>query len=184
MSLQPDLPEEVIALAATAEAPPRMARRSFWTRAWRELKHAPVTAWFGLIVVAIYIFAAVFAPLIAPYGETALVGDAYEPWGDQFLLGTDQLGRDMLSRLIFGARNTVGIAFLTTIFAFLIGGTLGLLVGHSGRLGRPGAGPRGRRADGHSAADLRPRAALHRRHLDRQPHHHHRHPRFDPGLSA
>jgi peptide/nickel transport system permease protein len=127
MSLQPDLPEEVIALAATAEAPPRMARRSFWTRAWRELKHAPVTAWIGLIVVAIYIFAAVFAPLIAPYGETALVGDAYEPWGDQFLLGTDQLGRDMLSRLIFGARNTVGIAFLTTIFAFLIGGTLGLL---------------------------------------------------------
>ena len=127
MSLQPDLPEEVIALAATAEAPPRMARRSFWTRAWRELKHAPLTAWIGLIVVAIYIFAAVFAPLIAPYGETALVGDAYEPWGDQFLLGTDQLGRDMLSRLIFGARNTMGIAFLTTIFAFLIGGTLGLL---------------------------------------------------------
>jgi peptide/nickel transport system permease protein len=127
MSLQPDLPEEVVALAATAEAPVRMARRSFWTRSWRELSHAPVTAWIGLIIVAIYIFAAVFAPLIAPYGETALVGDAYEPWGDQFLLGTDQLGRDMLSRLIFGARNTVGIAFLTTIFAFLIGGTLGLL---------------------------------------------------------
>jgi peptide/nickel transport system permease protein len=128
MTLQPDLPEqEIVALAATAETAPIIVRRTFRQRAWRELKHAPITAWIGLIVVAAYIICAIFAPLIAPYSETALVGDAYEPWGDQFLLGTDQLGRDMLSRLIFGARNTVGIAFLTTIFAFLIGGTLGLI---------------------------------------------------------
>jgi peptide/nickel transport system permease protein len=128
MTLQPDLPEhEIVALAATAETAPRISRRTFRQRAWRELRHAPVTAWIGLLIVAVYVICALFAPLIAPYPETALVGDAYEPWSDQFLLGTDQLGRDMLSRLIFGARNTVGIAFLTTIFAFLIGGTLGLL---------------------------------------------------------
>jgi peptide/nickel transport system permease protein len=128
MSLQPDLPEqEIVALAATAETAPIIVRRTFRQWAWRGLKHAPITAWIGLIVVAIYIICAIFAPLIAPYSETALVGDAYEPWGDQFLLGTDQLGRDMLSRLIYGARNTVGIAFLTTMLSFFIGGFLGLL---------------------------------------------------------
>ena len=42
------------------------------------------------------------------------------------MFGTDQLGRDVLSRLIYGARNTVGIAFVTTMFAFIIGGGLGI----------------------------------------------------------
>jgi peptide/nickel transport system permease protein len=112
---------------ALAEHQPVIVRRSLTNRAWRELRKAPISAWFGLIVIALYIFAGVFAPLIAPYTETELVGGAYEPWGEQFVFGTDQLGRDMLSRLIYGARNTIGIAFLTTALSFLIGGLLGLL---------------------------------------------------------
>jgi peptide/nickel transport system permease protein len=95
--------------------------------AWRVLKKAPVTAWFGLAVIVMYVILGVFAPLIAPYGESTVVGEQYEPWSAQFLFGTDQLGRDMLSRLIYGARNTIGIAFLTTGLSFLIGGGLGLL---------------------------------------------------------
>jgi peptide/nickel transport system permease protein len=51
---------------------------------------------------------------------------SYAPWSDEFMFGTDQLGRDVLSRLIYGARNTVGIAFVTTLFAFTIGGGLGI----------------------------------------------------------
>jgi len=102
-------------------------RRSRLQSLWRNLKSAPPTAWFGLLVVAAYIFIALFAPLIAPYREDQIVGDQYAPWDDQFLLGTDQLGRDMLSRLIFGARNTIGIAVLTTALAFGIGGSLGML---------------------------------------------------------
>ena len=78
------------------------------------LRRAPLSAWFGLVVLALYLIAAVFAPVIAPYSETELVGPGYAPWSDQFILGTDQLGRDFLSRLIYGARNTIGIAFLTT----------------------------------------------------------------------
>jgi peptide/nickel transport system permease protein len=105
---------------------PSIRRRSKLTRLWRNLRKAPLSAWFGLIVVAIYIITAIFAPLLAPYSETELVGGAFEPWGGQFLLGTDQLGRDMLSRLIYGARNTVGIAFLTTMLSFLLGSALGL----------------------------------------------------------
>jgi peptide/nickel transport system permease protein len=80
-----------------------------------------------MIVIAIYLILALFAHWIAPFPENELVGAQYEPWGDQFLLGTDQLGRDMLSRLIFGARNTIGIAFITTLLAFLIGGAMGLM---------------------------------------------------------
>jgi peptide/nickel transport system permease protein len=113
--------------AALAEQLPIAARRNWRERAWRELRRAPPSAWFGLVVLLLYVLAAVFAPFIAPYSETDLVGPAYAPWSDQFLLGTDQLGRDFLSRLIYGARNTIGIAFLTTALAFLIGGLLGLL---------------------------------------------------------
>ncbi|MBV8531278.1 MAG: ABC transporter permease [Candidatus Eremiobacteraeota bacterium] len=74
-----------------------------------------------------YFFVAVLAPLISPYGESAIVGSQYELWSQKFPLGTDQLGRDMLSRLIFGARNTIGIAVLTTALSFSIGGATGLL---------------------------------------------------------
>jgi peptide/nickel transport system permease protein len=94
---------------------------------WRELKKAPLTAWFGLIVIAIYLILAIFAPFIAPYGEAEIVGNQFDPWSNQFIFGTDQIGRDVLSRLIFGARNTIGIAVVTTALAFTIGGSLGLL---------------------------------------------------------
>jgi peptide/nickel transport system permease protein len=115
------------AAVALAEHQPVIVRRGLIERAWRELRRAPLSAWFGLIVILLYILIAIFAPLIAPYSETELVGGAYEPRSAQFLLGTDQLGRDMLSRLIYGARNTIGIAFLTTILSFLLGGVLGLM---------------------------------------------------------
>lgn len=96
-------------------------------RFYRELLQAPPTAMFGLVVILIYVMVAAVAPIIAPFGETEVVGGEYEPWGDQFLLGTDNLGRDMLTRLLYGARNTVAIAFVTTVLAFMIGGFAGLL---------------------------------------------------------
>ena len=103
------------------------ARRSSLGSAWRTLKSAPLTAWFGLFVIAFYAVLAIFAPLIAPHPQSAVVGNQYELWTAQFPFGTDQLGRDMLSRLIYGARNTIGIAVVTTLLSFCIGGLLGLL---------------------------------------------------------
>ena len=105
---------------------------------WKELKKAPGTAWVGLAIIIFYVFLAVLAPFLTPYGESEVVGVEFEEWGDEFLLGTDNLGRDMLTRLFYGARNTIGIAFVTTVLAFLIGGVGGLaygtllLVGHRG----------------------------------------------------
>jgi len=91
------------------------------------LRSAPMSARFGMAVIVFYIFIAVFAPIISPFGETEIVGDAFEVWGGAFLIGTDNLGRDMLTRMIYGARNTIGIAFITTCLAFLIGGFFGLM---------------------------------------------------------
>ena len=88
---------------------------------------APLSAKVGVVAILAYAFVALFAPLLAPYGETAIVGSSYELWSDKFIFGTDNIGRDMLTRLIYGARNTIGIAFLTVAIAFFVGGTLGML---------------------------------------------------------
>ena len=93
---------------------------------------APLSAKFGLLIIMLYIAVALFAPLLAPYGETQVVGEGFAPWSGQFLLGTDNLGRDMFSRLVYGARNTLGIAFLTTTLAFLLGGLSGLVAAIKG----------------------------------------------------
>lgn len=86
----------------------------------------PLTAAFGLLVIGVYVFVAVLAPLLAPFPERAVVGTQFQPWDSTHWLGTDRLGRDMLSRLIYGARNTVGIAFATTTLAFVVGSLLGI----------------------------------------------------------
>lgn len=93
----------------------------------KELRTAPMTASFGMLMILIYIIVAVFAHWIAPFSETEVVGREYLPWDEVNRLGTDNLGRDMLSRLIYAARNTVGIAFVTTALAFIVGSVLGLL---------------------------------------------------------
>jgi peptide/nickel transport system permease protein len=99
---------------------------------FKQLIRAPLSAKFGLLVIVLYILVALFAPLLAPFGETQVVGEGFAPWGGQFLLGTDNLGRDMFSRLVYGARNTLGIAFLTTLLAFLLGGSCGLVAAIKG----------------------------------------------------
>ncbi|WP_136443423.1 ABC transporter permease [Pacificoceanicola onchidii] len=114
----------------------RLLGRAVGTQASRKIfRQMPLTAAFGILVILIYGFAAVFAGLIAPYGQDQVFSAAnVVPGGDpalggnpDFPLGTDQIGRDILSRLIYGAQNTVGIAFATTLLAFVLGGSLGFL---------------------------------------------------------
>ena len=112
--------------SAAGEVSVLKARRTLRENIWRGLRSAPPTALFGMIVISMYVFVGIFAPLLAPYGEAEIFPMSYAPWGEEFMFGTDQLGRDVLSRLIYGARNTVGIAFATTMLAFLIGGSLGI----------------------------------------------------------
>ncbi len=93
----------------------------------RLLRKSPWSARFGLLVIAVYVFVALFAPVLTPYGESEIVGYEFEPWGENFVLGTDNLGRDMMTRLVYGARNTIGIALATTCLAFLVGALFGFL---------------------------------------------------------
>ena len=110
--------------------------RHVGTHASRKLfRSMPVTAALGILLILIYAFVAIFADFIAPYGQAEIFKDANVlPGGDPemggnpaHILGTDQIGRDILSRLIYGAQNTVGIAFVTTLLAFFIGISLGFL---------------------------------------------------------
>lgn len=86
----------------------------------------PLTASFGIAVILIYLVVSLLAPVLAPFGESEVVGGQYLPWASPYHLGTDKLGRDMLTRLVYGARNTVGIAFATTALAFGVGTILGI----------------------------------------------------------
>lgn len=91
------------------------------------LRSAPVSAKLGMTMVFIALAAAVLAPVLAPYGETELAGDVWLPSSLDHLLGTDSLGRDMFSRVLYGARNTIAIAFLITALSFSIGVVWGIL---------------------------------------------------------
>jgi peptide/nickel transport system permease protein len=102
------------------------ARRSWGENALRTFLSAPPSAIFGMVVIFIYLFCAVFAPWLAPYGESEIVGKTYAPASWTNFFGTDQIGRDMYSRVLFGGRNTIGIALLTVLISFTIGGSLGV----------------------------------------------------------
>jgi len=93
---------------------------------------SPLSARIGLCIVVFNIVVAIFAPLVAPYPETQVVGDVWEGMSGKFPLGTDHLGRDLLSRLIFGARNTIALAFITTMLSFLSGTALGFVAAVKG----------------------------------------------------
>ncbi|RWK47247.1 MAG: ABC transporter permease [Mesorhizobium sp.] len=90
-----------------------------------DLKNLTVSAGIGLILTALFLLCALFAPLIAPFPMSQIVGDVWEPMSPVHLLGTDSLGRDLLSRMIYGARTTIFIAAMATALSFSLGAILG-----------------------------------------------------------
>ena len=90
------------------------------------IKRIPYPALIGLIITVCFFFAAIFAPWLAPYGMSQIVGDVWEPASAAHWLGTDNIGRDLLSRLIYGGRTTIFVAIAATMVAFVVGTALGL----------------------------------------------------------
>ncbi|WP_028575634.1 ABC transporter permease [Desulfonatronovibrio hydrogenovorans] len=89
----------------------------------------------GLSIVGFMSLAAVFAPLIAPYDPTGINVDAIlHPPSAEYLLGTDNLGRDVFSRLVYGARISLWVGFVAVGISLAIGIVLGLIAGYFGRL--------------------------------------------------
>lgn len=92
-------------------------------------------SWVGLGLIALIVLVAIFAPLIAPYDplEQNIVS-RLEPPSAEFWLGTDSYGRDVLSRLIYGARISLVVGFVAILIAMAIGATLGIVSGYVGGL--------------------------------------------------
>ena len=107
-------------------------RKSRWLTAGRLARDNPL-ALFGLLVVLVLAVSAVFAPLIAPYGPTDLgVGARNLDPSWKHLFGTEDLGRDMFSRVVFGARISLIVGFSSVIFGTVVGTALGIFSGYSG----------------------------------------------------
>jgi len=95
----------------------------------KRLTSAPASAWLGIAVLVLAALTALFAPVLAPYGLNEVVGGNWDPASAEAWLGTDNLGRDLLSRLIWGTRMTLFVATAATLLAFLIGGLAGFVAG-------------------------------------------------------
>jgi peptide/nickel transport system permease protein len=111
------------------EAPPRLSE---WRRFSRVFFQRKLVV-FGLVVLALLVISAVFAPWLAPYDPYhGVAADSLAQPSSKYLLGTDIQGRDALSRLIYGSRTALIVGFVTTISAAVVGVVLGLVAGYFG----------------------------------------------------
>ena len=110
-------------------APPRIGE---WRRLWRVFFSRGTVA-VGFAILLMVVFVAIFAPFLAPYNpyEIAVADSLIQP-NSEHLLGSDTLGRDTLSRLIYGSRTALMVGFVTVGLASIIGISLGLLAGYFG----------------------------------------------------
>ncbi len=107
--------------------------RGYWRSVLYRLRHDPATLFFASIVLLI-VLAAVFAPLIAPFDpyKESIIGRLKPVGWRDHLLGTDELGRDMLSRLIYGGRVSLLMGVVPVLIASIVGGLLGVVGGFAG----------------------------------------------------
>lgn len=124
--------------AATLSEPTNLLARFLRGRKWYGAEwYMTVTG--GLIVVFIVVLTLLtfFTPRLAPYDPESRVGDPFTPPCTTHIFGTDQLGRDIFSRIIYGAQIVLQVALLSAVFSFIVGVPLGLISGFlGGRLDR------------------------------------------------
>jgi peptide/nickel transport system permease protein len=91
------------------------------------------TAQIGLAIIVVNIAVAVAGPYLAPFAQEDSIGDAWEPASAQYWLGLDQIGRDIFSRLLYGARTSIGLSLIITCLSFTIGIVAGFTAAVAGR---------------------------------------------------
>jgi peptide/nickel transport system permease protein len=111
----------------------RPPSRSFWQNVGRRLARDPVTLVCAALILAI-VLAAIFAPLIAPADpyRTSMARRLLPVGSPRYLLGSDELGRDILSRLIYGGRLSLFMGLTPVVIATLVGSLLGIVAGYAG----------------------------------------------------
>lgn len=115
------------AMSSTSPDPREPSRLVVFLReTWDELLSAPFAAKAGMLCTLLYALIVILAPVLAPHWESEVFPQAFAPWSEEHVLGTDNLGRDMLSRLLYGTRNTVLISLAATLIAFSMGASLGM----------------------------------------------------------
>jgi peptide/nickel transport system permease protein len=97
---------------------------------WGLLSRLSLSSAVGLGLFGVVLGVALIGPLFAPYAPSALPGIPYQPAGDGFLLGTDFLGRDVLSRVLWGGRSVITLATVATVLGYVVGATIGLVSGY------------------------------------------------------
>lgn len=121
------------AAPAAPTLPPAAASRGYWSGVLRRTLRDPVTM-TCLGILALITLAAILAPWIVPADpyKTSMIRRLTAIGSPGYWLGTDELGRDMIARLIYGGRLSLQLGILPVVFAFAIGGSLGLLAGFAG----------------------------------------------------
>jgi ABC-type dipeptide/oligopeptide/nickel transport system permease subunit len=140
MTTQSTTGNQSFVIPTTITRPPR----SLWSDAWRRLLRNKA-AIGGAIVILIFSLVAIFAPLLAPHNPLQIypnsrylppaweeMGPGGKPGNPNFLLGTDSIGRDVLSRVIYGARVSMVVGLIPTLIILFLGVTVGLLAGFRG----------------------------------------------------
>jgi peptide/nickel transport system permease protein len=122
---------DTIAISPAPEAVQRVRRsKSPYALAWRQLQRKK-TAVFGLVLIVALVLTAVFADVLAPYNPTTPAGgEVMAPPSRAYPMGTDMLGRDMLSRVIYGTRVALYVGVLSLVLAIFVGIPLGVVAGY------------------------------------------------------
>lgn len=125
------MPEAQAAGGLCAELEQRIPQVSGWRRAGFLIRDNPLGL-FGLVAILILAVFAIFAPIIAPYSPDDFVAAKHQNPSPDHLFGTDDLGRDVFSRVVYGARISLTVGFLAVMFGTLTGTVLGIFSGYMG----------------------------------------------------
>ncbi|MCG3208867.1 MAG: Glutathione transport system permease protein GsiD [Anaerolineae bacterium] len=123
---------DTLTISPSLKAPPKA--ESLWLDGWRRLTRQPLSLVAGFIVVVLTL-TAIFGPMLAPYNPNAInMANRFAAPSLNHLMGTDDFGRDILSRIMVGARVSLQVGLIAVGLAATVGTSLGLLAGYVGRL--------------------------------------------------
>jgi peptide/nickel transport system permease protein len=129
--------EELQLPESAAERKPRRPAQSYWSAGWEELRANRIGMAGGILILFLALVA-IAAPLLSQYvthyqPTRQNLDGQFDPPGAAHWLGADEVGRDTLSRLIWGAQVSLGVGFLTVALQLVVGGGIGLVAGYYGR---------------------------------------------------